>query len=91
MEFGVVVELISAVGFPIALVLMLGWFVFKIYNDTTNSSKEREEKLYTEIAENRKINEKAIETIALYADKLDTIQEDVAEIKKDIIILTNKN
>lgn len=91
MEFGVVVELISAVGFPITLVLMLGWFVFKIYTDTTNSSKEREEKLYIEIAENRKINEKAIETIALYADKLDTIQEDVAEIKKDIIILTNKN
>lgn len=91
MEFGVVVELISAVGFPIALVLMLGWFVFKIYTDTTKSGKEREEKLYTEIAENRKINEKAIETIALYADKLDTIQEDVAEIKKDIIILTNKN
>ena len=90
MEFGAIAELISAVGFPIALVLMLGWFVYKIYNDTTKSSKEREEKLYTEIAENRKINEKAIETIALYADKLDTIQEDVAEIKKDIIILTNK-
>lgn len=90
MEFGVVVELISTVGFPIALVLLLGWFIIKIYNDTTKNAKEREEKLYTEIAENRKINEKAIETIALYADKLDTIQEDVAEIKKDIIILTNK-
>lgn len=90
MEFGVVVELISTVGFPIALVLLLGWFIIKIYNDTTKNAKEREEKLYTEIAENRKVNEKAIETIALYADKLDTIQEDVAEIKKDIIILTNK-
>lgn len=90
MEFGVVVELISTVGFPIALVLLLGWFIIKIYNDTTKNAKEREEKLYIEIAENRKINEKAIETIALYADKLDTIQEDVAEIKKDIIILTNK-
>ena len=90
MEFGVVVELISTVGFPIALVLLLGWFIIKIYNDTTKNAKEREEKLYTEIAENRKINEKAIETIALYADKLDIIQEDVAEIKKDIIILTNK-
>ena len=90
MEFGVIVELISTVGFPIALVLLLGWFILKIYTDTTKNAKEREEKLYTEIAENRKINEKAIETIALYAEKLDIIQEDVAEIKKDIIILTNK-
>ena len=90
MEFGVVVELISTVGFPIALVLLLGWFILKIYTDTTKSSKEREEKLYIEIAENRKINEKAIETIALYAEKLDIIQEDVAEIKKDMIILTNQ-
>jgi hypothetical protein len=90
MDFGVIIELISTVGFPIALVLILGLFVFRIYTDTTKSGKEREEKLYIEIAENRKINERAIETIALYADKLDTIQEDVAEIKKDIIILTNK-
>ena len=90
MEFGAIIELISTVGFPIAIVIVLGFFIFKIYNDTTKDSKEREAKLYTEIAENRKINEKAIETIALYADKLDTIQEDVAEIKKDIIILTNK-
>jgi hypothetical protein len=90
MEFGAIMELISTVGFPIALVLILGLFVFRIYTDTTKDSKEREAKLYVEIAENRKINEKAIETIALYADKLDTIQEDVAEIKKDIIILTNK-
>jgi hypothetical protein len=90
MEFGVVVELISTVGFPIALVLLLAWFVLKIYNDTTKSSKEREEKLYNEIAENRKVNEKAIETIVLCVDKLDVMQEDIAEIKKDIVILTNK-
>ena len=90
MEFGVVMEIISTVGFPIALVLLMGWFILKIYTDTTKNNKEREEKLYTEIAECRSVNKKAIETIALYAEKLEDIQEDVAEIKKDMIILTSK-
>ena len=52
--------------------------------------KEREEKLYEEIKENRAVNAKAIETIAHYADKLETIQNDVSEIKTDITILMSK-
>ena len=52
--------------------------------------KEREEKLYEEIKENRAVNAKAIETIAHYADKLDNIQNDVSEIKTDITILMSK-
>jgi aspartate carbamoyltransferase regulatory subunit len=91
MEVITVIEgIIANFGLPVALVLGLSWFIYKIYTDTTKDSKEREEKLYAEIAENRLINQKAIETIALYAEKLETIQEDVAEIKKDMIILTNK-
>ena len=45
----------------------------------------REEKLYKEIAENRAVNQKAIETIATYAEKLTSIQDDVKDIKTDII------
>lgn len=52
--------------------------------------KEREEKLYQEIKENREINKKAIETIAHYAEKLDNIQEDIKEIKTDITIIMSK-
>lgn len=52
--------------------------------------KEREEKLYEEIKENRAVNAKAIETIAHYAEKLDSIQDDVSEIKTDITILMSK-
>ena len=50
----------------------------------------RENKLYEEIKENRKVNAKAIETIAHYAEKLDIIQDDVNEIKNDVSILINK-
>jgi len=80
MEMGIV-ELISTVGFPIAIVLVLGWFVYKIYTDSTKASQERESKLYVEIEKNQEINAKAIETITLYADKLEVIQEDIREIK----------
>ena len=51
--------------------------------------KEREEKLYKEITANREVNAQAIATIALYADKLDSIQFDVGEIKTKLAILAS--
>lgn len=90
MEVGFVVEMISSIGFPIAIVLVLGWFIYKIYNDTTTQGKQREEKLYQEIDKNRQINEKAIETIQLYAERLTHIEENVLEIKDDVIAIKAK-
>lgn len=84
------IELIPSLGFPIVCVIALGFFVYKIYVNSTADSKAREDKLYNEIAENRKINAEAIRTIALYAEKLDTIQRDVNEIKEDINIISEK-
>ena len=55
-----------------------------------NRSEEREKILYQEIKENREVNAKDIKTIAHYADKLETIQNDVSEIKTDITILMSK-
>jgi septal ring factor EnvC (AmiA/AmiB activator) len=89
------------VGFPIALVAVLGWFIYKIYTDTTaankaaqermqEQSKEREEKLYEEIKANREVNAQAIATIGLYADSLNTIQRDISDIKTDITIITER-
>ena len=40
-----------------------------------------------EIRENRNVNEKAIETIARYSEKLDSIQADVKEIKQDMSLI----
>lgn len=73
-------ELISTVGFPIALVIAMGFFIWTIYKQ----SVAREEKLLTEIAENRAVNEKAIETLAVYAERLGVIENDVREIKQII-------
>lgn len=95
------VELIPTLGFPIVCVVALGAFVFHIYKNTTKENKEnmekvqarckeREDKLYEEIKENRRINAEAIATIGKYADRLDTIQKDIDEIKVEVAVIANK-
>ena len=98
MDFNSVISAISNVGFPITLAVVFGYLIWRLgkkINDTAEKnmaelqkqSKEREEKLYKELSSCHKINDKAIETIAHYAEKLDTIQNDVKEIKNDITYL----
>lgn len=94
-------EIISNLGFPIACVLAMGAFIYKFYTDYTAENKanmeavqtrckEREDKLYEEIRENREINGKFAEIIAKYDTKLDCIQKDIDEIKTDVNIIMNK-
>lgn len=95
-------EMLPTVGFPIACVIAMGIFIFIIYKNTTKENaanmekvqarcKEREEKLYEEIKENREVNAQAIATIAKYAEKLEVIQNDISEIKTEVAIIANKN
>ena len=77
MELGVIVELITTIGFPIVCVLALGWFVWHIYKQ----SVAREEKLMTEITENRLINKQFAEIIAGYEITLGDIKTDIRDIK----------
>lgn len=88
-----VLQAITTVGFPIFCALGMGWFIYKIYVNTTEQQKqnmekvqarcaEREEKLYAYIDKAQEINGQAIATITLYAERLDTIQADVKEIKE---------
>lgn len=72
------IEVISTLGFPIACVVALCAFVWVLYK----ASVAREERLM-------EVNEKAIETIAKYADRLDEIQKDVQVIKDDVTQLMN--
>ena len=86
MDITVITELITSLGFPIALVVSMGYFIFRLWKQ----SVEREEKLLTEITENRLVNEKAIETIAQFAERFTHIETDVAEIKNDIVLIKDK-
>ena len=84
MELATIIELISTLGFPIVAVIAMGYFIFKIYK----KSEDREDKLMLSLEECRKINAEAITTIASYADKLDTIQKDITDIKTELTVLT---
>ena len=79
-------ELISSVGLPIALIIAMGLFIYKLWQE----SVKREGKLYDELAACRAVNEKAIETISRYADKLDTMEQDIKVIKEDVLLLTDR-
>lgn len=81
MDITMFTELIANVGLPIALVIAMGAFIYKLYKD----SVKREEKLTEQIEEGRTINSKAIETLSLYSERLGIIETDVKEIK-DIVI-----
>ena len=86
MDINAITTLITNVGFPIACVVGLAFFILKVYNQ----SVDREDRLYKELEASRKINDKAIDTIAHYAEKLEAIQTDISEIKTDIIVITEK-
>lgn len=91
-------ELFSSLGLPVALIAVLIFVIYQMgkrQNEQADKNmlavqercKEREERLYEEIKENRRVNEKAIDTIGQYASKLDNIQSDVKEIKQDIALM----
>lgn len=101
MDLAAIESIIATFGFPIACVIALGIFVFIIYRDTNKNHKEtltnlqtkcqaREDKLYEEVSKNREIISQAIATISKYAEKLEVIQNDVNEIKTDVIKITEK-
>lgn len=82
----VIVEVVGTVGFPIAVAIALGFFIWVIYKQ----SVAREEKLMNEITENRVINTKFAEIIAQYEITLGEIKEDVKDIK-DTLHITQQN
>ena len=77
MDLSVLVELIGTLGFPIAAVIALGLFIWRIYK----KSEEREDALRQEIKESREINSKFAEIIAAHTGELREIKTDIRDIK----------
>lgn len=78
---GTWVQLIGQVGFPIALCIAMGAFIWIIYK----RSEVREDKLTAELSKSQDINAKAIETLAVYNERLGNVEADVKVIKENII------
>lgn len=75
------IELIQQFGFPVACVICLGWYVAKVQNETRQDSKEREEKLLTQLGEMSATNKMLLETNAVLAKdinaKLDRLMDNM--------------
>jgi hypothetical protein len=82
MEAMTLIELIPTLGFPIVMVIALGFFVYKLWQE----SVKREEKLMAEITENRVVNTKFAEIIGQYEITLGEIRSDVKDIKDTLHI-----
>ena len=85
MEAMTLIELIPTLGFPIVMVIALGIFIYKLWQQ----SVIREEKLIEEITENRLVNTKFAEIIGQYEITLGEIRSDVKDIK-DTLHIENK-
>ena len=82
----VFIELVSTLGFPIAVCIALGWFIYQIYK----KSIDREDELREEIKESQKINSKFATIIDRYSLEIGEIKSDVKEIKEDLIVISEK-
>lgn len=74
-------EVIQNFGFPVACVACLGVYIAKVQSETRADSKEREEKLLTQLREMSATNKMLLETNAVLAKdinaKLDKIVENI--------------
>ena len=77
MDISTFAELIGVLGFPIVCAGALGFFVYKLWQQ----SADRENRLFEELTESRTINGKFAEIIAQYEVKLDEMQGDIKDIK----------
>ena len=77
-------QVISTVGFPIACVIGLGYFVYTIYKNITAENEKREERLYEIIADSRTNNNKLVEVNQEFVKVLETYKTDISDIKHDI-------
>lgn len=91
MDVNTIQTAISTLGFPIVCVLFLGWFIWKIWMSQQDQNKEREDKLYDYIGKAQAVNEQLtktnsefVEVLHSYKSDLDTIKNDVTEIKQNM-------
>lgn len=78
MEIELVTTLISTLGFPIVLVLAMGWFIYKLQQE----SVDRENKLYEIIRDYGTKIESITTTLERVVVKLDVLSSEVGELKQ---------
>lgn len=79
-----IVTIISTLGFPIACVIGMGYFIFMAFKMFFAKSEKREDKLYDIISECQAVNNDLLKTNANFVSVLEKHNEDLEVIKNDI-------
>ena len=72
-------ELLQTFGFPVACVACLGFYVAKVQAEQRADSKEREEKLLTQLGEMSATNKTLLETNAILARDINTKLDQIVQ------------
>ena len=64
------IDLLQTFGFPVACVVVLGFYIAKVQNESREDSKEREEKLLLQLGEMSATNRTLLETNAVLAKEI---------------------
>jgi cell division protein FtsB len=89
MDVNAIQTVITQLGFPIFCVLAMGWFVYKIWNQSQEQNKAREDKLYAFIDKAQEVNEKLTQTNSQFVEVLNTYKTDLEDIKTDVTEIKN--
>lgn len=88
MDLSAIQTVITTLGFPITCVIAMGWFISKTWNQSQEQNKQREDKLYEVVskaqAQNEilsKTNSEFVSVLNAYKTDLETIKNDVKDIK----------
>lgn len=74
--------IINTFGFPISVAIACGWFVFRMYTDSTKQNQEREEKNYQMLGKFQVSIDAFSKILENYEGRLGNIERDVKEIKE---------
>ena len=80
-------NMIATLGFPIACVCGLGWFVYVAFNKFLENNEKREEKLYQMIEDAKTTNKKLLETNAEFVKVIEAYNLDLSSIRNDVSII----
>lgn len=84
MDYEIISNLITTVGFPIFCVVALGFFIYKSYDKITAQNKDREEKLYAMLENYSKELYKLSNAFSENTKILEIMKGDIDDIKDTV-------
>ncbi len=89
MDANTIQTAISTLGFPIVTTIAMGWFISKLWNQSQEQNKHREEKLYEVVSKAQAQNERLTQTNGEFVSILTDYKTDLETIKTDVTTIKN--